>query len=97
VDSVSLGDHRGSPPADIHATPQHLEVVAVYFRNSNRRDSQTLTQHLHLNRAQKSVVEDVLSWSERIQGIQGFAGTGKTTTLSVVRVTAETQEYESRD
>jgi hypothetical protein len=34
-------------------------------------------QHSHLNRAQKSVVEDVLSSPDRIQGIQGFAGHGK--------------------
>ena len=50
-------------------------------------------QHPHLNRAQKSVVEDVLSCHDRIQGIQGFAGAGKTTALSVVRSAAETQGY----
>ncbi|MGA2358762.1 MAG: MobF family relaxase [Terriglobales bacterium] len=48
-------------------------------------------QHPHLNRAQKSVVEDVLSSPDRIQGIQGFAGAGKTTTLTVIRSAAETQ------
>jgi conjugative relaxase-like TrwC/TraI family protein len=50
-------------------------------------------QHPHLNRAQQSVIEDVLSSPDRIQGIQGFAGAGKTTTLSVVRSAAETQGY----
>jgi conjugative relaxase-like TrwC/TraI family protein len=50
-------------------------------------------QHPHLNGAQKSVVEDVLSSRDRIQAIQGYAGTGKTTTLSVVRAAAETQGY----
>jgi len=50
-------------------------------------------QHSHLNRAQKSVVEDVLSSPDRIQGIQGLAGTGKTTTLSVIRSAAESQGY----
>jgi conjugative relaxase-like TrwC/TraI family protein len=50
-------------------------------------------QHPHLNRSQKSVVEDVLSSPDRIQGIQGYAGTGKTTTLSVVRASAEIQGY----
>ena len=50
-------------------------------------------QHPHLNRSQKSVVEDVLSSPDRIQGIQGYAGTGKTTTLSVVRAAAESQGY----
>jgi conjugative relaxase-like TrwC/TraI family protein len=51
-------------------------------------------QHPHLNRAQKSVVEDVLNSPDRIQGIQGFAGAGKTTTLAVIRSTAETQGYQ---
>src|SRR5271169_1154778 len=50
--------------------------------------------HLHLNRAQKSVVEDVLSSSDHIQGIQGFAGSGKTTTLAVIRGAAERQGYQ---
>ena len=51
-------------------------------------------QHPHLNRAQKSVVEDVLSSPDRIQGIQGFAGAGKTTTLTVLRSAAEGQGYQ---
>jgi len=51
-------------------------------------------QHPHLNRAQKSVVDDVLSSPDRIQGIQGFAGAGKTTTLTVIRSAAEMQRYQ---
>ncbi len=47
----------------------------------------------HLNRAQKSVVEDVLSSADRVQGVQGYAGAGKTTTLSVVRSAAEWNGY----
>ncbi|MFZ0745108.1 MAG: MobF family relaxase, partial [Terracidiphilus sp.] len=50
-------------------------------------------QHSYLNRAQKSVVEDVLSSRDRIQGVQGYAGTGKTTTLSVVRAAVDSQGY----
>src|SRR5579863_9071691 len=53
-----------------------------------------VADHLqHLNQAQKSVVEDVLSSRDRVQGIQGYAGTGKTTTLSVVRAAMESQGY----
>jgi conjugative relaxase-like TrwC/TraI family protein len=50
-------------------------------------------QNPHLNRAQQNVIEDVLSSRDRIQGIQGYAGTGKTTTLSVIRNAAESQGY----
>src|SRR5882762_2294915 len=51
-------------------------------------------QHAHLNQAQKSVVEDVLSSPDRVQGIQGFAGAGKTTTLTVIRSAAEMRGYQ---
>src|SRR5271169_2841671 len=51
-------------------------------------------QHSHLNHAQKSVIEDVLTSPDRIQGIQGFAGSGKTTTLTVIRNAAERQGYQ---
>jgi len=53
-------------------------------------------EHAHLNRAQKRVVEDVLSSPDRIQGLQGFAGSGKTASLSVVRDAAESQGYTVR-
>jgi ATP-dependent exoDNAse (exonuclease V) alpha subunit len=39
------------------------------------------------------VVEDVLSSPDRVQGIQGYAGAGKTTTLSVIREAAESRGY----
>src|SRR6202045_3347540 len=51
-------------------------------------------QHSHLNHAQKSVIEDVLSSPDRIQGIQGFAGSGKTTTLALISSAAERQGYQ---
>jgi conjugative relaxase-like TrwC/TraI family protein len=51
-------------------------------------------QHRHLNPAQKTVVEDVLSSPDRIQGIQGFAGSGKTTTLTAIRSAAESRGYQ---
>ncbi len=50
--------------------------------------------HPGLNRAQKNVVEEVLSSTDRVQGIQGYAGAGKTTTLTVLRAAAETHGYE---
>jgi conjugative relaxase-like TrwC/TraI family protein len=61
----------------------------------NRADAIHVSdRHPHLNRAQKSVLEDVLSSPDRIQGIQGFAGAGKTTALSAARGTVEMQGYE---
>jgi conjugative relaxase-like TrwC/TraI family protein len=51
-------------------------------------------QHRRLSHAQKSVIEDVLSSPDRVQGIQGFAGSGKTTALTAIRSSAETQGYQ---
>ncbi len=50
--------------------------------------------HPHLNRGQKRVIEEVLSSPDRVQGIQGYAGAGKTTALGVLRSAAEGQGYE---
>jgi conjugative relaxase-like TrwC/TraI family protein len=50
-------------------------------------------QYPHLNSAQKNVIEDVLSSHDRIHGIQGVAGAGKTTTLAVIRQAVETEHY----
>ena len=47
----------------------------------------------HLSLAQKGVIEDVLSSHDRIHGIQGVAGGGKTTALAVIRSAAEAQNY----
>jgi conjugative relaxase-like TrwC/TraI family protein len=51
-------------------------------------------RHPHLNRAQKNVIEDVLSSSDRIQGIQGYAGVGKTAALTALRSVIEVQGYD---
>lgn len=51
------------------------------------------SRHSHLNRGQMEVIEDVLSASDRIQGIQGVAGAGKTATLQVIRGAAQARGY----
>jgi conjugative relaxase-like TrwC/TraI family protein len=55
---------------------------------------QIADRHPHFNRTQKIVVEDVLSSPDRIQGIQVWAGVGKTTVLAGVRSAVEAQGYE---
>jgi conjugative relaxase-like TrwC/TraI family protein len=46
-----------------------------------------------LNRAQRNAIEQVLTSHDRIQGLQGVAGAGKTTTLESVRQGAELNGY----
>jgi conjugative relaxase-like TrwC/TraI family protein len=54
------------------------------------------TTQLKLNANQQSAVETILSSEDRIVGLQGGAGTGKTTALSVLREAAETEGYQVR-
>ena len=46
-----------------------------------------------LNDSQQRVIEEVLMSSDRIHGLQGLAGTGKTTTLQTIREGAEASGY----
>ena len=50
-------------------------------------------QRSFLNAAQRVAIEDVLTSSDRIHGLQGLAGTGKTTVLSSIREGAEHSGY----
>jgi conjugative relaxase-like TrwC/TraI family protein len=47
----------------------------------------------HFNAAQKRVVEEVLTSRDRVQGLQGRAGSGKTSVLSLIREGAEQNGY----
>jgi conjugative relaxase-like TrwC/TraI family protein len=97
---------RGHMPGRQFTTAKTIaaehEIVSRVREGRNQVDpvlsrSQAISvadQHQQLNRSQRSVVEDVLSSPDRIHGIQGFAGSGKTTTLSVIRNAAESQGYQ---
>ena len=47
----------------------------------------------HFNAAQKSVVEEVLTSRDQVQGLQGRAGSGKTSVLATIREGAEKNGY----
>ena len=45
------------------------------------------------NASQRTVVQEVLTSRDRVHGLQGFAGTGKTSTLEVIREGAQLSGY----
>ena len=55
------------------------------FAQADRRD--------FLNASQRKVIHEVLTSKDRIHGLQGLAGTGKTTTLESIREGAERKGY----
>ena len=60
---------------------------------SSREAVATINKHSHLNTAQTTAIEHVLTSRDRVQGIQGVAGAGKTTALDVIRIAAEAKGY----
>jgi ATP-dependent exoDNAse (exonuclease V) alpha subunit len=55
--------------------------------------SQVAERQPHLNRAQQTSIEQVLTSPDRVQAIQGYAGVGKSTALSAIREGAESAGY----
>jgi len=53
----------------------------------------TEDRHAELSRAQRDVVDDIFVSREKIVGLDGLAGTGKTTTLAVIREGVEAEGY----
>jgi conjugative relaxase-like TrwC/TraI family protein len=78
-------DGKGASPAVVRAS-RVKDVVA------NAGES----KQLRLNANQQSAIETILSSDDRIVGLQGGAGTGKTTALSVLREAAEKAGYQVR-
>src|SRR5688572_15200985 len=78
-------DGKENRPAMVEAERVN-EVVTATAKRQQRR----------LNAHQKSAIEQILCSRDRIIGLQGGAGTGKTTALSVLREAAEKEGYQVR-
>jgi conjugative relaxase-like TrwC/TraI family protein len=50
--------------------------------------------HTHLSASQRAAVEQTLASRDKIVGLEGLAGAGKTTSLSAIRETAEREGYQ---
>jgi conjugative relaxase-like TrwC/TraI family protein len=98
--------HRGvgqrlTTPAMIH---MEREIIAR-MKEGNRRDYSdpmlvspririaTEDRHPELSASQRQAVDDILLSREKIVGLDGIAGAGKTTMLSVIREGAEADGY----
>jgi conjugative relaxase-like TrwC/TraI family protein len=53
-------------------------------------------KHPHLSASQQGAIENILSSKDRITGLEGVAGAGKTTSLAAVREAAECEGYAVR-
>ena len=53
-----------------------------------------LQNHTHLSTSQRAAVEQILTAQDKITGLEGVAGAGKTTSLTAVREAAEREGYQ---
>ena len=79
---------------------EHSAVKSVRFGQDSTEPimqadaaAQQALSRTQLNDGQRKAIEDILASRDRVQGLQGLAGTGKTTTLSVIREGAEKSGY----
>jgi conjugative relaxase-like TrwC/TraI family protein len=78
----------------LNGQAQHAPIVGNDARQTV--DAIAERQQLRLNDNQRTAVEQILTSRDQIIGLQGGAGTGKTTALSVLREVAEKEGYEVR-
>jgi conjugative relaxase-like TrwC/TraI family protein len=73
-----------------HGQNQHQPVV------SSETWREIEEKHSHLSGSQRAAVEQIVSSQDKIMGLEGVAGAGKTTSLAAVREAAEHEGYEVR-
>jgi conjugative relaxase-like TrwC/TraI family protein len=103
--AIARADGRAAP---LYTTAEMIRMereIVGYMQRGNRRGYDdpmlvspqlriwTEDRHPELNRAQREAVDDIFLSREKIVGLDGVAGAGKTTTLAVVREGAEAQGY----
>ena len=106
IESGSLIEVEGKSPARAFTT----EKMIQYERDNvgemrkgqgqhgalvNSETWQSVQQnHTHLSASQRTVVEQTLATQDKIVGLEGVAGAGKTTSLSAIREAAEREGYQ---
>jgi conjugative relaxase-like TrwC/TraI family protein len=105
VQSGDLIEVESKSPARAFTTEQMIgyerDIVAEMRRGQNLGNplvsSETLRhigeKHPHLSTSQRAAVEQIASSHDRITGLEGVAGAGKTTSLAAIREAAEHEGY----
>jgi len=105
VQSGSLIEVESKSPARAFTTEQMIGYerdTVVEMRRGQNLDSPLVTsgtwrqiegKHPHLSTSQRAAVEQILTSHDRITGLEGVAGAGKTTSLAAVREAAEYEGY----
>ena len=108
VESRGLIGVESEGPARAFTTEQMIgyerDTIAMMRAGKNQHDplvsSETRREveekHVRLSSSQRAAVEQILSSQDKITGLEGTAGAGKTTSLAAVREAVEGEGYEVR-
>jgi len=77
-------------------TKSSTTTQILTYQSPSTIDAVAENRQLRLNENQRTALEQILTCRDQIFGLQGGAGTGKTTVLSVLREVAEKEGYEVR-
>jgi conjugative relaxase-like TrwC/TraI family protein len=99
---VSANAHQAGRRFTTAATIKAENEIVQTVREGQNRAPQIMSiesavplteSRTHFNAAQKRVVEEILTSRDRVQGLQGRAGSGKTSVLESIREGAEQNGY----
>jgi conjugative relaxase-like TrwC/TraI family protein len=108
VQTGDLIEVQNRSPSRAFTTQEMIDYernnIAEMRAGQNRHDSLVSSEtrrdveekHAHLSVSQRAAVENILSSQDKIIGLEGVAGAGKTTSLVAVREAAESEGYEVR-
>ena len=106
IESGSLIEVEGKSPARAFTTEKMIQYErdnvsemrkgqGQYGALVNSETWQSVQQnHTHLSASQRTAVEQTLATQDKIVGLEGVAGAGKTTSLSAIREAAEREGYQ---
>ena len=108
VESRGLVGVESEGPARAFTTEQMIgyekDTIAMMRAGKNQHDAlvssetwhEVEAKHVHLSSSQRAAVEQILSSQDKITGLEGTAGAGKTTSLAAIREAVEGEGYEVR-
>ena len=101
--TVQHGPHASAQHFTTAAMIRMEREIVGRMQEGNRQDTFSLASgrtrtemrqtHPELNQAQRGAIDQILESREKIVGLDGVAGAGKTTTLAVIREGAEREGY----
>jgi conjugative relaxase-like TrwC/TraI family protein len=106
IESGSLIEVESKSPARVFTTEKMIQYERDNVSEMRKGQSQygplvgheawqsVERNHMHLSTSQRAAVEQILTTQDKIVGLEGVAGAGKTTSLTAIREATEREGYQ---